>query len=362
MKLKFKCLLFLLLPLCALASEPRTAYKKIISKNFTVDNNANFSVANKYGKIVFHTWNKNEIKATITVTGFGKSDSQAQANAESVDVNTEKSSSSAVVLRTVNGGAKGGGKGWFSWGGNSDSKGYVNIDYDIYVPQSLGKVTVENQFGDVIADKFTYPANLQLSYCTFDIRDAESLTMTLNYCDKGKLGSVKDARIVANYSTINAENIEQLDASSNYSNYYMDKVKNLKLVTTYSDYKIQSADRIDGTATYSDLKLQELQVDVNLKLTYSDLKVQKVSTSFKGADLSLSYSDVKLSLSRRQPLKIQANLTYGDLSLGDLEMKNVYYEKKATSLNYTGFAAGGNDNSPLLKVRGVNSDLKLSSY
>lgn len=361
MKLRFKCLLFLLLPLLAQAHDGRTGYKKTIVKNFTVSDNATLSISNKYGKIIFHAWNKNEIKATITVTGFGKNDEQAQSIAGLVDVDTDKSSSTAVSMRTAYSPSKGG-SSWFSFGGKMDSKDYVNIDYDVYIPQSLQKLQVENQFGDVMADKFTFPVMLDMNYCTFDIREAEDLTFRINYCDKGKIGKAGKVTVKGNYSTIRADKLEALETSSNYSEYAVGKVGSLKVAANYDDYKIESADWVDGRCTYSDVRIAELQQGINMRMTYGDVKVIKVGSGFKKADFQLTYSDVNISFARRQPLSMTVNLVYGDLGTGGLELKNVVSNKKGPTLNYTALAGGGSESSPYIKVQGTNSDVKFDSY
>jgi hypothetical protein len=131
---------------------------------------------------------------------------------------------------------------------------------------------------------------------------------------------------------------------------------------TYSDFKIQKLGSIAGSLTYSDVKLGELQQDINLKMVYSDLKIDKVTTSFKGAEVQGTYSDLRLGVSRRQPLVVDVRLTYGDLKLGDLEMKNVYSEKRSSSLTYKGNANGGSEGSPKIRVQGVNTDVKILTY
>ncbi|MBO9728209.1 MAG: hypothetical protein J7623_06175 [Chitinophaga sp.] len=358
MKLRFKCLLFLLFPLLAQAHGGGTAYKKTVVKNFTVSDNATLSIGNKYGKIIFHTWNKNEIKATITITGFGKDDSQAQSIADLVDIATDKSSNSEVALRSVYAPSKAS-SGWFSWGGKMDSKDYVNIDYDVYIPQSLQKLLVDNQFGDVIADKFTFPASLNLNYCTFDIREAEDLSFRINYCDKGKIGKAGKVDVRGNYSTIRADQLRGLETNSNYSEYVVGKVGSLKVAANYDDYKIETAEQVEGRCTYSDVRVGELLQAVSLRMTYGDVKIVKVSTGFKQAYLQLTYSDAKIVFTRKQPLSINANLVNGDLSTGGLELKNVVSNRRGSNLTYSALSATGNESSPNIKIQGTNSDVNL---
>ncbi|MEC5146197.1 hypothetical protein [Chitinophaga sp. 212800010-3] len=360
MKLKFKCLLFLLLPLLVNARNGGLTYKKTIVKEFTVSDNAKLSISNKYGKIIFHAWNKNVIKATITITGFGKNDDQAASIANMVDVDADQSGGNSVSMRTAYNPSKGG--SWFSWGGKMDSKDYVNIDYDIYIPQSLQKLMVANQFGDVIADRFAFAAVMELNYCTFDIREAANLTFKINYCDKGRIGKAERVVVQGNYSNIKADQIEALEVKSNYSSYAVDRLGSLNISSTYDDYKIQHVGEVNGRCTYSDVRLNELTQSVNMTTTYGSMKIDKVGTGFKQADIQMTYSDLKMVFSRRQPLSIEANLVHGDLKTGGLEVKNVVSNRMNANLNYQAQAGGGSESSPYIKIKGVNTDVKLDAY
>ncbi|SEW53557.1 hypothetical protein [Chitinophaga arvensicola] len=360
MKLRFKCLLFLLMPLLAAAHEGATVYKKTVVKEFKVNDNARLTLSNKYGKIIFHAWNKNEIKATITITGFGKSDEQAKAIAELVDINTNQSGGT-VSFNSIYSPSKNS-SGWFSWGGKMDSKDYVNIDYDIYIPQSLQDLQVTNQFGDVIADKFSFPVTLDMNYCTFDIREAQQLSFRINYCDKGKIGKAGKVTVRGNYSTIRGEQLESLDATSNYSEYGFSRLGSLKISSNYDDYKIDAVGAVSGRGTYSDVRIKELQQSVDLNMTYGDVKIEKVGTGFKQADLLLTYSDLNISFAPKQPLLIEVNLVNGDMNAGHLELKNVSSQEKGSTLRYSAQTVTGSESSPYIKVRGTNTDVKMGSY
>lgn len=357
MKLKFNLLLCLLFPLFTFAKEGDVTYKRTVTKNFTVNANAAFSLSNKYGKVVFHAWNKNEIKAIVTITGFGKKVDEAQAIAEMVDITTEKDGPSAVALRT-NYNPKSG-SSWFSWGGKKDSKEYVNIDYDVYIPQSLSQLNVENNFGDVIADKFSFPVTLSMNYCSYDIREAEDLQLRINYCEKGRIGKAGKVVIKGNYSDLKAEQLGGLDVNSNYSNYVVTSVGDLRVASNYDDFKLERAKNVSGHVTFTDTRFNELEQQLNLKTTYGDIVVKKVSGTFKGADLILTYSDLKMTVGSRQPLQLDILLVNGGLSKGGLELKNVVSNKTASTLRYTAQAGGGNEQSPVIKIKGTNSDVKL---
>ncbi|WP_298739070.1 hypothetical protein [uncultured Chitinophaga sp.] len=357
MNVKFKILLFLLLPVLACAHQGDTEFKRTVSKEFNVNSGAQLNVHNKYGKIIIHTWSQNQVKATIVITGFGKNTSEAQEIANAVDI--QASGDPGTVTFQTNYSSKGG--KWF-WGGNKDSKDYVNIDYEIYVPKSLGMLSLENSFGDVITDQLPFAAKMRLNYCFYAIREAgKTLEMDMNYCSKGRIDKAGELVIKANYSDIRCEAADKLDSRSNYCDYTIGNIGSLTVRANYSDYKIRQLGSINATGNYSDFSVSSLQDRADLKLTYSDVKLKDVSAAFKGGYVNLTYSDLEMTLSNKVALKLDVHLTYGDLETGGLSLKNISSIKKSQNLTYSATTASGGEGSPVLEIRGVRSDVELDA-
>jgi hypothetical protein len=357
MNVKSKILLFLLLPLWACAHQGDVEFKRTVAKEFTVNNNAKMEVRNKYGKIIVHTWPKNQIKATVIITGYGKNTSEAQDIANSVDIQTD-ANAGAVSLQTSYNPGKGG--KWFPWGDKKDSKDYVNIDYELYVPQSLDMLALENNFGDVITDELPFNTKMRLNYCFYAIREAaKSLEMDMNYCSKGRIDKAADLQIRANYSDIRCDAADKLETKSNYSDYALGSLGSLVVKANYSDYKIRQVGTVDAVSNYSDFNISNLKESVNLRQVYGDVKVKYVDSGFKGGDMQLTYSDAEFIFAPRVALRLSVNLNYGDLGTGNLPVKNVTSVKKNTSLSYSATTASGNEQSPMFTVNGSQSDVNF---
>lgn len=357
MNVKFKILLLLLLPVLACAHQGDTEFKRTVTKEFNVNSGAQLNVYNKYGKVIIHTWSQNQVKATIVITGFGKNTAEAQEIANAVEI--QSSGDQGSVTFQTNYSSKGG--KWF-WNNNKDSKDYVNIDYELYVPKSLGMLSLENNFGDVITDQLPFAAKMRLNYCFYAIKEAgKTLEMDMNYCSKGRIDKAGDLVIKANYSDIRCEVADKLDSRSNYSDYTIGNIGSLTVRANYSDYKIRQLGSINATGNYSDFSVASLQERADLKLTYSDVKMKDVSAGFKGGNVNLTYSDLVMSISNKVALKLDVNLSYGDLETGDLSLKNISSVKKSQNLSYSATTTNGGENSPVFQIRGVRSDVQLDA-
>ncbi|MBV8252476.1 MAG: hypothetical protein JO154_07700 [Chitinophaga sp.] len=357
MKRKFSFLLCLLLPLLALGNTGDEAFKRTEVKTYNVANGAQFKVSNKYGQIVLHTWNKNEIKATVTITGYGKSDAESQNIVGSVSISGKQSDNTVALSTEYNPGS--GGR-WFNWGSNKNSKDYVSIDYDIYLPQSLQMAFVENNFGDVVVgDKLTFPTKFTLNYGNYDIRDAADVQLTVNYCSKGRIGKAGVVNLRSNYSDLKAESIRSLSAVSTYSTCSFNSIGEATIKATYDDYKLEDVGSLRLIGTYTDVVAGGLREDLTATLTYGDLKVRKIAGTFKGADLKMTYSDAKLSFARKVPVQLDFRFVYGGIKTGGMELKNVQSDKKSVKWDYSAQANGATEQSPKIKASGTNADISV---
>ncbi len=360
MSVKSNLLLLLLLPVWAFAHQGDSEFKRTVTKEFTVNNKANFTVSNKYGKIIVHTWPKNQIKATVIITGFGKNTSEAQEIANGVDIQSNADAGNVTMQTNYN--ASSGSK-WFSWGNRKDSKDYVNIDYELYVPNNLELLTLENNFGDVITDALPFAAKMRLNYCFYAIREAsKTLELDMNYCSKGKIDKAGNLIIKANYSDIRCDEATSMDVKSNYSDYTLGTLGSLVAKSNYSDYKIRQLGSIETSSNYSDFNVTNLSESTDLRLVYGDFKAKEVAVGYKGGKADLTYSDLKLPINTKTALRILVNLNYGELEIDGLPVKNVMSLKKNTSLSYAATTTSGNDQSPTLTINGKQSDVDLEMH
>lgn len=361
MNVPFKiALLLLLLPAVVLASEPKDQYKRTIDVSYPVNDGATLNVSNKYGKVILHVWNKKEIKATVTITGFGRNQEDSKSITDAVNV-AIKHDDGSVSFQTSYGGTSGNG-GWLSFGGKRDSKDYVNIDYEIYLPNNVSTTQIANNFGDVIADDLPGSLKLNINYCYYDIHSvAGTLDVSMNYCSKGKFGKAGNMRSRANYSTVQLESAGTVDDKSNYSTYVIQNVNEFLTGGNYNDYTLTKVGRLQSSNTYSDFKVATLTGDAEVKLTYSDLKIKAVTSSFKGLDAKGTYSNVKVNLPDNLDVRVEADLNHGDVHVGGLSMKNVTNVEKGGHVTYSGSTSTNCGSCPLIRLNGVYSDLSVSS-
>lgn len=355
-------LLLMVVPLALKANGFNSSVKRVLTKSYNVNNGAGLQVSNKYGKIVLHTWSNNVIKATVTITGYGNSEDEARNIAEAVDIKTSQNSSGDVSFETqYNPGSSGSSSLWSKlFSSSKDSKKYVNIDYDIYLPKSAGNVSLANNYGDIVTDDLPAALSVDINYSNYHLgKIAGNAELNMNYCD-GSIDGAQNIKINANYSTLHLNNTGQAAIHSNYSDYDISKASNLQIRGNYCDYSIEEAGSIDSHTTYTDFKIGKITSGGDMKVVYGDLKLKELASQAKSLSLNGTYADFIIGLNTNNALHLKANLTYGDVSTGGLSFKNVSRNENGNHISFEGTNNGGGTMTELV-VEGSQTDLKLKT-
>jgi hypothetical protein len=355
-------LLTLFLPFVASAHKHPgdVTYKKYVNDDYAVSAGASLSIANKYGKIVFHTWNNDEVKATITITGYGSTQDEAQQEANLVTIQSDHSASK-VNFSTQYNPAGNGGSFWgklFSWG-NKSGKQYVNIDYDIYIPSSLAQLAIENNYGDILADDLPANTSIKLNYGNYHIGEvSKPLMLEINYSG-GTVTTAGDVTMKANYSHFNSSTVNNFICKSNYSEFHLGNANSVEADGNYNDYFVQSVGNFTITSDYTDYKIGSLTGKLVAKITYGDIKISTVDDHFGGIFLSGAYANLQAGFSHNAAFRADIHLSYGTLKKDDFIFKDTNTIEKAGTTVFSGTTNNGSPQSPLIKVDGAYTDVTL---
>lgn len=331
-------------------------HKLRITKTFDVRSSSKVAVSNKYGKITVNIWNRQECKADIEITGFGKTADQARRMAEMVEI---KASGNGGNVRIETAYSNSGDGKWLNFG-KRDSRDYVKVNYNLFVPANIAYLLLENNFGDVLARELPMAAMVQVNYGFVDIAEAgKKMSVRINYTDKCRIGKAKDLDINANYSSIKVGNAEDIELRSNNGDHSFGLVGNVKAHSNYDDIKFQSVKSLSLDANYTDFKSEQMQGALTVSANYSDIVLRRVGGDFKNMVLNVNYTDVMLGLGDRAAFRLSASMKNGDLKTKNFEWKNVNQVRKNENLSFSAITANATDASPAISINGRYSDVKL---
>ncbi|HUX84916.1 MAG TPA: DUF4097 family beta strand repeat-containing protein [Chitinophagaceae bacterium] len=359
---RFLLISLFLIPAVLEARPQDITYRKTIQKDYSVSDKAQLHLGNKYGKMVLHTWDKNEISATIVVSGYGNSQDEARKLTDLVDIDASQApgNGDVTISTSYNKPSRGFSSLWhLLFSGIKGGKGHVNIDYDVYVPKSLRMLEVEDNYGDVIADAIPTPCDMSINYCNYNLTSITGpFVLKMNY-SKGTIARATSISLSAQYSTLDNEQAGAINTHSSYSNYHLSTVGTFSLHSAYDQVNIDQVDDISGESDYTYYHIGKLMKSLNLNLTYGDIKVANLAPDFHSIRLKSTYGGVYFGMDPKTQFRLDAHFSYGNLKTEGFSFKQVNNIRKGSESSFSGQTSGAGDLAPQISFEGVYSNLVL---
>lgn len=181
------------------AGGPVVKKTKTYTKSYTVSSSDKISFDNKFGELQINSWDKNEVKVTVTITAEASTDEKAQAILDHINIEDGKSSN-RVYFET-----KFDKKKDPKWS-KGEKQGF-HIDYVVYVPtrnpleasnhfgptsigDHTGEVTLESKFGSLTTGKLANVKKVQIEF------------------GRGTIGSINNGNLVIKFSKASIDNLD----------------------------------------------------------------------------------------------------------------------------------------------------------
>ena len=197
-KIKILCSLFIALGIQAISfaqdnDDHQKKYQFIktraVNKTYTVGQGDKFSVANSFGKVEVHTWNKNEIKVDVAVEVTANKESLAQKIFDGIRIN-EKQSGGDVSFKTTMKGVSNG----------KDDKSTTEVNYNIYMPET-NELDLSNEFGPTTIPDFKGRVDLTSKFGSITTGNLSSVKSILVEFGKGDFESITNGDITIKFSS-----------------------------------------------------------------------------------------------------------------------------------------------------------------
>jgi hypothetical protein len=315
-KMKFLCSLALIaFATSALAQnekEKKTRYEfvknKAVNKTYTVSGTDKLNIANSFGTVEVHTWNKNEIKVDVSIEVSSNKEAHAQKIIDGITV-SDNQSGNEISFKT-------------KMEGNSNSKNQkssMSVDYSIYMPES-NPLKLSNEFGTT-----TVP----------DMKGSVELTSKFGSLNAGTLADVK--RINVEFGSTEIESINGGEVHVSYSKATLNKVAgNVKLNFDFcGGVKVNLDNSLTALELHSSYSTINLRPAAGLAANYvvntsfgsfknrSGIKFDSDKDDEDGPKFDFRYEGK--SGSGSVPIKI--NDSFGKIILGDATQEDLSEEK-----------------------------------
>lgn len=330
------------LSLTTFAGKKGGEYSKRIFKEYSVNEDVNFSIKNKYGKVHITTWNENKI--TIEVNISLSESSQERANKKLDRINVSFSDSPQLISAVT----------------KIESKGkFKNLDIDYTIKMPVGaELNLENQFGDVYINEIKGETDIYVAYGTLDLgflRDKHN-KIVVKY---GKIW-LKEAKYLdckLRYTEGKIKKVQWLKMDSQYSEYKIDGVGLMELTSAYDEVEVRALAKFTGSSRFSEVDIFRATQKLKIKSAYGDYRIKNIDKSFTQIDISGAYTDYKMSFDSGASFQFSGEAAYADIDLPN--NSNVTKQSSYTTESYKGTIGGDSNPSAIVKVSSSYGDIDI---
>ncbi len=325
----------------ALAQEVSKEYHK----EYTTTADASLNISNKYGDVVIHSWDKDQVVIDIKVTIELPNRERAEKLLSYIDVRFEEEgaaiSASTIIDEKFN---------FSGWGGQSRR---FSIDYTVSMPVKMD-LAVSNRYGDTDLEQLSGLVRLDIKYGNLT---ASSLgrgnVKPLSYLNiaygKADINSVGWLDITSRYSgSLSINNSQALLLDSKYSTIKLGETSSIVGESKYDNIRIDRINNLVLDGGYADIVIGTLEKKLRFEGGYGSFTVDQIPAGFESLEINSKYIGVNLGIEDNASYDLDAKLSYGDLKFDD---ENFRYKRQIienTSKEVSGSV--GKEPSPGSKV------------
>lgn len=289
-------LLAALLPVSAHPKDD-TKLTKTITRSFKVPEDGHVTIVNKYGPIIFNTWDKDSLHVKIEITAFGKNDKSVNKIMDRVDFDFDQNNRYMSVATVLDRSS-----GFFTelWNNIGDysktllSQNQLKIEYTVFLPASTD-LDVSNKFGDVYMEDYSGNLDIVLSHGNYRAGMLKGrLELDLSFGNTN-IKSVEEADLVLKATESEFKYIGNATFHSSSSEIYIDEIQNLR-IDSRSDRKfiVRNAKSISGSSSFSKIQVDTFEKDLKLNLSYGAFSLNKLEPGFSRIDLQGKTTEITL--------------------------------------------------------------------
>jgi hypothetical protein len=189
----------LLISAQVVAGDPKVEKKKTYTKSYNVSNSDKISFTNQFGELKINTWDRNEVKATVTITAEASTDEKAQAILDHIHIEDGKTSD-GVFFKT-----KFDKKNDAKWS-KGEKQGF-HIDYEVFVP-AHNPLSAKNEFGPTSIGDYNGEVTLESKFGSLTTGKLGNVKQVRIEFGKGTIGSITNGNLIIKFSKASIGNID----------------------------------------------------------------------------------------------------------------------------------------------------------
>ncbi len=283
--------------------------RKEYSDNYDVSKGVTLITDTKYSDVELITWDKSNVDILAVVEVEASSQSRAEEALKKVDIQIGKSGNNITVVTEMES----------NWSRNVKTSIKITIKAPAWVNLDL-----ENSYGDLFIQEATGLVQVDLKYGNLKAgtlsrgNEKPFSVIDMAYSD-GVIDAAGWLEVEVSYSDLELNLSKMLFVDSKYSKLLGEKAGGIVTDGMYDKYYFDEVDSFVAELKYSGLKFGKLNKTLSLESAYTNAKIGTLSKDFGKVDAELSYGNLTVGLEQGASFKFEGEAKYGsvNISTGD---------------------------------------------
>jgi len=279
--------------------------RKEFSENYGVNKGVTLDTDTKYSDVELITWDKSEVDVLAVVKVKAPSQNKAEEALKKVDIHIGKSGNTISVQTEME-------KGWSRNVKTSikitiKAPAWVNLDLessygDLFIQEASELVQIDMRYGNLKAGTLSRGEVKPLS--TIDMAYSDAVIDEAGWID-----------LEMAYSNVDIHVSDMLFVESKYSKLLGEKAGGIVTEGAYDKYYLDEVDSFVGELKYSGIKFGKLNKALELHSGYTGVKIGTLSKGFSKVDAELAYGNLSVGLEEGASFKFSGEAKYGSVNI-----------------------------------------------
>ncbi|MCK5067174.1 MAG: hypothetical protein KAR16_07040 [Bacteroidales bacterium] len=279
--------------------------RKEYTETYDVSKGVTLNTDTRYSDVEVLTWDKSVVDILVVVVVDASSKSRAESALEKIDVQISKSGNNISLETEFENG----------WSRNVKTEikitikapAWVNLDMenaygDLFIQEATGLVLLDLKYGNMKAGSLSRENNkpysqIDMAYSNAEIDELGWLELEISYSDM-EINSSKMLFVENKYSKLRGVKAGGIITEGAYDKYYFDEV-----------------DSFVGELKYSGIKFGKLNKTLDLHSGYTGVKIGTLSKGFDKVEAALSYGNLTIGLEPGASFKFEGEAKYGNVNI-----------------------------------------------
>ncbi len=296
-------------------------------KEFVAGPGTTLKISNKYGDVVTHSWDRDQVVIDVKVTVEFPNRERAERYLSYINVEFSESENLISARTVIN--------EKFSFTGWGSSSRRFSIDYTVSMPAGID-LELSNRYGNTKLDELRGLVNLDIRYGNLSaIKFTRENEKPLNKLDLSYGNAIIDQAGWLDVTVRYSGNLEILKSQallidSKYSKLRIGETSSIVGESRYDNFRIQDINNLVIDAGYADINIGSLKNKLKLEAGYGSFSVESVPQGFESLEVDTRYTGVRLGIDNQASYKLDAKLSYGGLKFNE---ENFQHQKRIVRNN-----------------------------